>query len=115
MLVMPIGITLPKLKGKLPYNKDTYVKGVMSAKEDKLVEMLANFTADGTPLSAITGSKKEWQVTILTAAMLANEHLAASMHAEEMVDAAINYSNIIEERLGYYQQNQVHNLERLIQ
>jgi hypothetical protein len=86
----------------------------MSAKEDKLVEMLAGFTADGTPLSAITGSKKEWQVTILTAAMLANENLASSMHAEEMVDAAINYSNIIEERLGYYQQNQVHNLERLM-
>ena len=81
----------------------------MSAKEDKLVEMLASFTADGTPLSAITGSKKEWQVTILTGCMLANENLASSMHAEEMVDAAINYSNIIEERLGYYQQNQVHN------
>jgi hypothetical protein len=46
--------------------------------------------------------------------MLANENLASSMHAEEMVDAAINYSTIIEERLGYYQQNQVNNLERLI-
>ena len=86
----------------------------MSANEEQLVRILAGFTADGTPLSAITGSKKEWQVTILTAAMLANENLAASMHAEEMVDAAINYSAIIEERLGYYQQNQVNHLERLM-
>ena len=86
----------------------------MSANEEQLVRILAGFTADGTPLSAITGNKKEWQVTILTAAMLANEQLAASMHAEEMIDAAINYSAIIEERLGYYQANQVNHLERLI-
>jgi hypothetical protein len=46
--------------------------------------------------------------------MLSNENLAASMHAEEMVDAAINYYNIIQQRLGYYQQDQAHSLERLL-
>ena len=46
--------------------------------------------------------------------MLANENLAASMEAEEMVDAAINYANLIQERLGYYQQTKVHSLEKLL-
>ena len=46
--------------------------------------------------------------------MLANENLAASMDAEEMVDAAINYYNIIQERIGYYESTKVHSLERLI-
>jgi hypothetical protein len=36
------------------------------------------------------------------------------MTAEEMVDAAINYYNVIQERLGFYQQQQAHSLERLI-
>ena len=86
----------------------------MSVNEEQLVRLLAGFTADGTPLSAIVGNKKEWQVTIITAAMLANENLAASMVAEEMIDAAINYTTLIEERLGYYQANQIQNLERLV-
>lgn len=82
--------------------------------DDKLSKLLAGFTSDGTPLSATIGSKLEWGVTILTASMLANEHLASSMDAEEMVDAAINYYNLIQERLGYYQQNQAQSLERLL-
>ena len=86
----------------------------MSAQEDQLVHLLASFTADGTPLSAIVGNKKEWQVTILTAAMLANEQLAGSMHPEEMIDAAISYTSMIEKRLGLYQANQINQLERLI-
>jgi hypothetical protein len=81
---------------------------------NKLVELLAGFTQDGTPIPALIGTKLEWQVTVLTAAMLANENLAASMDATEMVDAAINYTQIIQERLGYYQQNQVRSLERLL-
>ena len=56
----------------------------------------------------------EHGVVILTAAMLANEHLASSMDAEEMVDAALNYYNIIQQRLGYYQQHQASSLERLL-
>lgn len=79
-----------------------------------LNKLIAGFTNDGTPLSATIGSKMEHGVVILTAAMLANEHLASSMDAEEMVDAALNYYNIIQQRIGYYQQNQAHSLERLL-
>ena len=77
--------------------------------------MIAGFTSDGTPLSATIGSKIEHGVVILTAAMLSNENLAASMDAEEMVDAAINYYNLIQERLGYYQAHQTNSLERLLE
>lgn len=82
--------------------------------DEALVKLLAGFTSDGTPLSALVGSKLEWGVTILTAAMLSNENLASQMTAEEMVDGAINYYNVIQERLGYYQQHQAHSLERLM-
>jgi hypothetical protein len=82
--------------------------------DENLVKLLAGFTSDGTPLQALVGSKMEWGVTILTSAMLSNEHLAAQMTAEEMVDGAINYYNVIQERLGYYQQHQAHSLERLL-
>ena len=85
------------------------------AVEDRLTQMMATFTAEGTPLSAIMGNRLEWQATILTAAMLANENLAASMAAEEMVDAAITYATVIQKRLGQYQSNQVHSLERLME
>jgi hypothetical protein len=81
---------------------------------DDLTKLLAGFTSDGTPLQALVGSKMEWGVTILTAAMLANENLAAGMTAEEMVDGAINYYNVIQERLGYYQQHQTVSLEKLL-
>lgn len=82
--------------------------------EENLVKLLAGFSQDGTPLPALIGTKIEWGVVILTAAMLSNENLASSMDAEEMVDAAINYYNIIQERLGYYQQHQAHSLEKLL-
>ena len=79
-----------------------------------LNKLIAGFTNDGTPLPAIIGTKIEWGVVVLTAAMLSNENLASSMDAEEMVDAAINYYNIIQGRLGYYQQHQAHSLEKLL-
>ena len=79
-----------------------------------LNKLIAGFTNDGTPLSATVGSKMEHGVVILTAAMLANENLASSMDAEEMVDAAINYYNLIQQRLGYYQEHQAHSLEKLL-
>jgi hypothetical protein len=79
-----------------------------------LNKLIAGFTNDGTPLSATIGSKMEHGVVILTAAMLANENLAGQMTAEEMVDGAINYYHVIQERLGYYQQHQTHSLERLL-
>tara|TARA_Y100001951_G_C11273887_1_gene260544 strand:- start:246 stop:527 length:282 start_codon:yes stop_codon:yes gene_type:complete len=79
-----------------------------------LFTLLASFTNDGTPLEALLGSKVEWGVTVLTAGMLANKNLAASMTPEEMVDGAINYYNLVQERLAYYRSNQVHSLEKMI-
>jgi len=82
--------------------------------DENLTKLLAGFTSDGTPLAATIGSKMEWGVVVLTASMIANEHLASSMDAEEMVDAAINYYNLIQDRLGYYQSHQANALERLL-
>ena len=53
--------------------------------DEQLTNLIAGFTSDGTPLAATIGSKMEWGVVVLTASMLANETLAASMDAEEMV------------------------------
>ena len=80
-----------------------------------LYNLIAGFTQDGTPLEAVIGSKMEWGVTVLTASMLANTNLAANMQPEEMVDGAINYYNLIQERLAYYKSNQVHSLEKMIE
>jgi hypothetical protein len=82
--------------------------------DNQLLNLIAGFTSGGTPLQATMGSKSEWMVTILTAAMLANENLSASMMPEEMVDASINYMNIIQERLSYYEGAKLHSLERLL-
>ena len=82
--------------------------------DSQLINLIAGFTSGGTPLQATVGSKSEWMVTILTASMLANETLAASMVPEEMVDAAINYMNVIQERLSYYEGAKLHSLERLL-
>jgi hypothetical protein len=82
--------------------------------DNQLINLIAGFTSGGTPLQATVGSKSEWMVTILTASMLANETLAASMVPEEMVDAAINYMNVIQERLSYYEKSKLHSLERLL-
>lgn len=82
--------------------------------DNQLINLIAGFTSSGTPLQATVGSKSEWMVTILTASMLANETLAASMVPEEMVDAAINYMNVIQERLSYYEKAKLHSLERLL-
>jgi hypothetical protein len=84
------------------------------ASDPVLSKLIAGFTSDGTPLSATIGSKMEWGVVVLTASMISNEHLASSMDAEEMVDAAINYYNLIQDRLGYYQNHQANALERLL-
>ena len=66
------------------------------------------------PLPALVGNKLEAQVTILVAGLLANEAVSSTLEPVEMVDAAINYANIIQERLGVYQQTKVHSLERLL-
>lgn len=82
--------------------------------DNQLINLIAGFTNGGTPLQATVGSKSEWMVTILTAAMLSNENLASSMTAEEMVDASINYMNVIQERLAFYEGSKLHSLERLL-
>ena len=82
--------------------------------DNQLINLIAGFTSGGTPLQATIGSKSEWMVTILTAAMLSNENLASSMTAEEMIDASINYMNVIQERFAYYEKAKLHSLERLL-
>ena len=82
--------------------------------EEHLTYLLNNFTQGGTPLPALVGSKQEWQVTTLVAGLLANANISASLDAEEIVEAAINYANIIQDKLGEYQNAKIHSLERLI-
>jgi len=81
--------------------------------DDNLFKILESFTQGGTPLPALVGNKLEAQVTILVAGMLANESVSATLEPVDIVDAAINYANIIQERLGLYQNAKVHSLERL--
>ncbi len=82
--------------------------------EEHIYYILDHFTKGGTPLPALIGNKLEWQVTTLVAGLLANEHVSSSLDAEDVVDAAINYVNIIQERLGYYQNAKVNTLESLL-
>ncbi len=82
--------------------------------EELTYYVLDNFTKGGTPLPALIGNKLEWQTTTLVAGLLANQSVCAELDAEEIVDAAINYANIIQERLGKYQDSKVHSLERLM-
>ena len=79
-----------------------------------LNKLIAAFTQDGTPLPALIGNKLEGQVTILVAGLLANANVCSELDATEIVDAAINYANVIQERLGHYQNTQINSLERLL-
>ena len=83
--------------------------------EEHIYHLLNNLTQGGTPLPALVGSKQEWQVTTLVAGLLANANISASLDAEEIVEAAINYANIIQDKLGEYQNAKIHSLERLIE
>ena len=76
--------------------------------------ILDSFTKGGTPLPTILGSKQELMTTVITAGLLANEKISAAIDAEGIVDAAINYVNIIQERLAHYQNNQVTSLNHLL-
>jgi len=100
---------------KIRCSKLKTLLGCTMVDDGSLLRLLEAFTQGGTPLPALIGNKLEWQVATLTAAMIANENLASSMTAEEMVDAAINYTHVIQERLGYYQKNQMRSLERLLE
>lgn len=83
-------------------------------KLDNISKLLEGFTQNGTPLQALFGDKMELGVILLTCAMISNENLAASMEIDEQVDAAINFYNIIQDRIGYYRANQAHSLEKLL-
>ena len=76
--------------------------------------ILDSFTKGGTPLPTMLGSKQEWMTTVIAAGLLANEKISAAIDAEGIVDAAITYVNIIQERLGHYQSNQVSSLNQLL-
>jgi len=82
--------------------------------EEHIYYILDNFTKGGTPLNAFLGARMEWQVTTLVAGLLANSSISSSLDAEEIVEAAISYSNVIQDKLGKYEQSKVHSLERLI-
>tara|TARA_X000001388_G_scaffold74871_1_gene68625 strand:- start:2481 stop:2753 length:273 start_codon:yes stop_codon:yes gene_type:complete len=82
--------------------------------EELMYYILASFTKEGTPLPALIGNKLEWQVTTLVAGLLANQNISTSLDAEEIVEAAISYTNIIQEKLGVYEKAKVHTLERLM-
>ena len=82
--------------------------------EENLFKILDGFTQSGTPLPALIGNKLEGQVTILVAGLLANPNVCSELDATEIVDAAINYANIIQERLGHYQKSQINSLEKLL-
>ena len=76
--------------------------------------ILDSFTKGGTPLPTMLGNKQEWMTTVVVAGLLANEKVAASIDAEGIVDAAINYVNIIQQRLGNYQNNKINSLNHLL-
>jgi hypothetical protein len=81
----------------------------------QLFNLLESFTNGGTPLPALIGTKQEMRVTILVAALISNDSVCSKSEPTELIDAAIAYSNLIEERLGIYQNQQVHSLERLLE
>lgn len=76
--------------------------------------LLEQFTSQGMPLMAQLPSKKELQVSILTAGLLANPQVA-QLDPQDLVDSAIGFSQLLEERLKSYEspQGQVALLERL--
>ena len=76
--------------------------------------ILDSFTKGGTPLPTMLGNKQEWMTTVITAGLLANENVASSIDAEGIVDAAINYVNIIQERLGQYENHKISSLNHLL-
>jgi hypothetical protein len=82
--------------------------------EEHIYYILDSFTKSGTPLPALVGNKLEWQTTTLVAGLLANSNICSELDAEEIVEAAISYANIIQEKLGKYNEAKVHSLERLM-
>ena len=82
--------------------------------EEHIYYILDHFTRGGTPLNAFLGGRLEFQVTTIVAGMLANQSLTSTLEAEEMVEAAISYATLIQEKLGQYEQAGTDKLERLL-
>jgi hypothetical protein len=82
--------------------------------EEHIYYILDNFTKSGTPLTAFLGGRMEWQVTTLVAGLLANPQVSQSLDAEQIVEAAVSYANIIQSKLAQYEGSTVNNLERLM-
>ena len=82
--------------------------------EEHIYYLLDNFTKGGTPLSSFLGGRMEWQTTTLVAGLLSNNQICQELDAEEIVEAAISYAKIIQDKLAQYQGSTVNNLERLM-
>jgi len=82
--------------------------------EEHIYYILDNFTKGGTPLSSFLGGRMEWQTTTLVAGLLSNNQICQELDAEEIVEAAISYAKIIQDKLAQYQGSTVNNLERLM-
>ena len=53
-------------------------------------------------------------MTTIVAGMLANQSLTSTLEAEEMIEAAISYATLIQDKLGQYERSGTDNLERLL-
>lgn len=82
----------------------------------RMLAILESFTQQGMPLPAQTMTKREFQVTTILGAFLANDRIAATMLPEELVDAAIEYSKLVDEKLSLActPESRIHALERLM-
>ena len=82
--------------------------------EEHIYYILDNFTKGGTSLSSFLGGRMEWQTTTLVAGLLSNNSICQGLDAEEIVEAAISYAKIIQDKLAQYEGSTVSNLERLM-
>lgn len=82
--------------------------------EEHIYYILDNFTKSGTSLSSFLGGRMEWQTTTLVAGLLSNPNVCQELDAEQIVEAAISYAKIIQDKLAQYQGSTVNNLERLM-
>ena len=82
--------------------------------EEHIYYILDNFTKGGAPLSSFLGGRMEWQVTTLVAGLLANSSVSSNLDAEQIVEAAVSYAKIIQDKISQYEGSTVSNLERLM-
>ena len=82
--------------------------------EERIYYILDNFTKGGAPLSSFLGGRMEWQVTTLVAGLLANASVSSNLDAEQIVEAAVSYAKIIQDKISQYEGSTVSNLERLM-